>query len=303
MVTLPDELWELVADFLQTALLSHVCHRLWCALRKRHVRLADRPKAGRWLLEDARSHPAVRSLRVAHCQHGWENDLPALLALRDLVSLRAVQLRVAGYHLRPGPAVADLLKPLAELPALRSLDLDLDLTTVPGDEAAEALGALAKAPELRYLSLTLHGSPCGRRITDAGVVALAALRHAPALRHLCLDLPNNALRAAGAAALAALRDAARLERLHLGLRSNHIGDEGALALASLKESLSLQYLYLDVVANAIGAQGAQELLRLSDNTRFRTLHVDLVGNRLDPAQRQALKAACRGHPESVLFWF
>ena len=119
---LPDELVEHVADFLQSALLSHICHRTWALLQRRYVTYV------------------VDS----------NTTLQRVLSLKGDTQVHVLRLTSS----RLGPTGAQRFAgALQSLPSLRTLTLDLNRSKVE-DEGARALAELRSAvPTIAHVRL------------------------------------------------------------------------------------------------------------------------------------------------------
>ena len=145
---LADEVLRYIADFLQSALLSHVCRRTWRVLQRRYLAFPVYNDLGLHRLHDLRGPSAVHSL-----------------------SLR--------FHL----GTAHWLGALKDFPLLARLTLDLRMSRI-AEPGLRAIAALKEAPALT----TLHVDLSNNLVADAGAQWLAALREAPLLCDLALDL-------------------------------------------------------------------------------------------------------------------
>ena len=208
LLLLAPDLLELVADFLQSDLISSVCSTLRGLLGRRHMRVA------------CDAHQVANNV----AQH-----------VRRLLTLRVKVL----HNPTAVPWMGLPANALRDAPCLHTLVLTHNLFGSPmGDGGARALAALRYAPALRTLTLALPSND----LTGAGAQALAALRDAPALHSLCIDLHMNCIGDTGAQALATLRDCPTLHALTLDLRHNGISDSGARALTALSHAPALHSL-------------------------------------------------------------
>ena len=177
--------WCCISEFLQSAVLSHVCRRTWRLLQRQHLSFNANPDSVLEKVAALKGDARVRTLTV-----------------------KCRELRAAG---------ALSLAGLAEVPKLKTLILDLTSNMI-GDAGALALAALKDAPSLAELTINLRGN----LIRDSGAQALAGLKDAPSLQALTLNLRGNQIRDCGAHALATLRDSSSLRVLTLNLSSNEI---------------------------------------------------------------------------------
>eukprot|EP00667_Euglena_gracilis_P034764 EG_transcript_61387 len=102
MAALPNDVWEIVADFLQSPVVSHLCSRNWTALRWRHM---------------------IMFVSPANLARAWAGaDLPQKIqfvqAAEHIQSLTLVGSRLEFGSLHP-------LSTLGALPSLTALVLDL----------------------------------------------------------------------------------------------------------------------------------------------------------------------------------
>ena len=143
--------WRCISDFLQSAVLSHVCHRTWTVLHRRHL-----------------------------CWHATPtNVLQMAAALRNEAALRTLHIVCDGLR----DADAQALATIKDVPRLEALTLNLQRSQVT-DKGAQALASLKDVPSLTVLDLNLQSSiimQC-ERIRDTGVQALATLKEAPSLK-------------------------------------------------------------------------------------------------------------------------
>ena len=280
---LPPDVWEAVADLLQSESLSQVCQTLWKALGAgRYVRLHC--TADRTVRQVARVAETVRALEL-HVTGPWY-PADTLAALTDARHLQTLALHDAWADVCALGAHG-----FTALTGLRALTgLTLGFANAVGVTGAQALAALKDIPALRTLTLHLAFNELG----DAGVQALVGLRDAPALHSVTLNLVGNGVGPAGAAGLAALKDTPSLHTLVLTLGWNVLGDRGVQALAALKHSPSLRSLSLHLGWNAIGDCGAGALAELRDAPSLETLILHLMGNAIGDvgAQVRPLWFAC-----------
>ena len=146
--------WRYISDFVQSSLLSCVCHKLRFFLRRRHISLHTTAATVARKAARLKGDAAIRTLTV-YSREMQDDAVQALASLKDL-------------------------------PALMALRLDLDHTHM-GDCAAEALSALKHAPSLKVLTLSLADTHIG----DSGAQALAELNDAPSLKRLTLNLRST----------------------------------------------------------------------------------------------------------------
>eukprot|EP00667_Euglena_gracilis_P012770 EG_transcript_13131 len=278
---LPGEVWLLIADYLQTPALSHVCHHTWSALHGRHLTCWARPATLQRKLLTLRGDPTLESLAITAVADFAEVDVEALRPLRYMPSLRSVTLSLENAGLTDGAAV--MLTRLRLATQLTALQLSLAGNGTLQAAGAKALATLADTPSLEVLHLSL----CGCRLKDRGVEALSRLRHATHLRSVHLNLWGNGVRDAGAIALAELRHLPRLRTLRLYLSANSIGDVGAEGLSALGRCTSLTTLELMLEANKIGDAGCQALASLRSSP-LRSLTLNLRGNCVGDGGGQAL---------------
>ena len=182
LLHLSCDLLGVVADYMQTAALSHVCSRTWQALRWRHLLISN--------YTDDVAELCLRLTVDEACLHTLN------------VRLDAPALHWLGYSVskpRPstaGPGGAQALACLKDARALHTLSLHLMWNNI-GANGARSLAALAAAPVLHSLHLSLWHNSLG----NAGAEALAGLRAAPALHTLTLDLGDNCIGDGGATPL------------------------------------------------------------------------------------------------------
>lgn len=207
------------------------------------ARLAAAPWLARVQALDVRSDPRGPGGPLS------TQRLAALLESRHLRELR--RLALVGQHLGVGGARLLAERGPQVLPALRELDLSMDVLGDPGAIA------LAESPVLAGLEvLTLADD----EVRVAGAEALAFTRSPGKLRSL--SLAGNQIGDEGALALARAPRLASLRSLNL--ERNHLGPEAVKALLDSPHLASVSFL--QVAGNPI----SQELLRhVSYRTRNR----------------------------------
>ena len=230
--------WQLISDFLQSSALSHVCHKAWVTLQRRHLYYHVKASNVSRLLEWVKRDAAIRTVIVDGKDMAPES-VRTLAQLKDAKSLTGLTVCLPHHQVT--------------------------------DSGAQALAGMKAAPSLTTLTLMLARNA----ITDHGAGALAMLKEAPSLTALTLHLQCNQIGDGGAVALATLRDTPSLTDLTLNLRDNQISDRGAVALAKLKEAPALSILALNLWSNHIGSTGAQALNVLKDVPTLTTLTVNL----------------------------
>ena len=309
------DLWRLIADFLGSPLLSHVCLPIWTALQGRHLsyhaKLSAAPQLvchfGRYAelhtltiafrkvyaggvrslgaLKDA---PALTTLALSFCCAGDEeglgnDDAKALAALKDAPSLTALTLDL-GYNFI-GDDGACALSTLSHAPKLTALTLHLDDNQI-GNTGARALAALMNTPGLTELGLFLDENV---NIDYHGIVPLVALEADSPLKILDLDLSNVDFQSGGVGdELLALRHATNLTDLSLALQHHLLRD--VRCATAMRESQSLTSLSLDLESNDLGYLGAWELAALRTAPCLRALGLSLWDNDIGNAGAEALAA-------------
>eukprot|EP00667_Euglena_gracilis_P027824 EG_transcript_34807 len=161
---LPDEVWEAVADFLQSNLLSLVSRQLWRLLQRRYLNV-------RW-----QNDPGTLASRLCYLD---APETPTHVLAVKLYS-RFSDTPTCGV-----PALAWMPR-LSGLQLLQRLTLSLAMCYID-ENGVRALTTLAGLQALHTLLLNLSYNVIG----TAGVRALLALRDAPALTSLQLFLACN----------------------------------------------------------------------------------------------------------------
>eukprot|EP00667_Euglena_gracilis_P006296 EG_transcript_6343 len=310
MLDLPGDVWEQVADFCGSPLVSTLCRTAWRRLRHRHVARAVTAADVCATVDLLVGLEAMQGLAIRGVRVGVSG--PRVLAqLSQAAQLRDLTLDLRHNPLGPGGARALAL--LHAAPALTALHLNLEGGGV-GDGGVRLLAAaFAHAPALQTIELLLRGNG----ITDAGGYWLGAFRSAPALRRVTLDLEDNAvglhtaqaigtlrlcpaltalsvqcsqLGDAGVQALGALADAPHLKNLTLHLRRCRVRDGGAMALARLKDAPALCQLTLQLENNCLGEKAGVALAQLMHCPALTHLTLNLRNNALLASGALALVA-------------
>jgi len=286
-----DELWTLIADMLQTSLISHICKSLWLLLRRRHVILhwIDQQNCQQAVsfLQESSVHslkgcsaghlsassinvllglPSLRALRILHLQLeecGIDNNgAQSLASARSLPHLHTVVLKLHSNALTHRGAQA--LASLKDTSMLQEITLSLSYNQV-GNEGCAALATFASAPQLRRLELSLGSTSTD----DHGVQAFSSLKDLSRLTHLSLKLFGNGLTAASTRAIAlGVRQASSLHSVFLNLSNNSLDDVAAESLSELVGCPSLRVLTLNLNRNLIGDRGARALARLAEGPKL-----------------------------------
>lgn len=214
--------------------------------------------------------PALETLTIPYCAHLSVAHLQRLAGCKRLASLSCIN---EAFTLDAAIAAA-----LAELPALRTLDLSLIRVTPAG------LAALAKVERLERLDL----SHC-RDLDAAGMAAVAGLAQLRSLELSGVGRPDmlQAMRGGGAPETWAL-DAASMQRLaampnlrELGLRECTLAPHLLAGLPPKLTSLQLQGWQVDAAAIA-------DLRRLAD---LRALDLRPAATSAEVRQQVAAAAA------------
>ena len=145
VLTLCDDEWRCISDYLQDSALSHVCRRTWAVLQRRHLS---------WHVNEATISQVVAVLLE------WDTAV-------HTVTLTCSGLKDSG---------ACALASLSEMPRLECLSLYLMRNGIQ-DQGAIALTTLAQAPCLRFLGLHLYGNKI--KLMGA-LVCVRARCHGPA---------------------------------------------------------------------------------------------------------------------------
>eukprot|EP00667_Euglena_gracilis_P014628 EG_transcript_15172 len=276
---LSDDVWRIIADFLQAAALSHVSAGLWRLLRGRHVALLVWPGGAAergW--EDIAAHEeAVQTLAVT-----GRRECPALvdilLALPSFSSVKTLTLDLNQIVCRDAHLV-----PLAGLRALGALEAFTLLCRggQVGDNGVGALAALSQATSLRHVHVDLAGN---RAVGFKSAHTLCQLRRLPALTSLHVDLSRTAVDTGGVVCLSAMREAPQLQRLHLRFDECHVLEPGFSSLAYLSQAPRLHTIFLGVCRTSMTQSGFCHLSRLGQCATIRTLTVDVFGGPHPPVR-------------------
>ena len=286
MLDLPIEVWTAISDFLQSPVLSHVCHAFWSKFQGRHVRCTATDMVPQQLLQCITERTHTLRLQLLGC---GDSGVQALLGLKALPSLQLLWLDLGdnGITARGGQALACVLKEALQAPRLHTFCLDLSGNTHLADDAVTAIvSTLRSAVALQRLVVILEQTG----LSPGGTQALAqelekAVKNAPQLHILGLHLGSNDVRAAGTLAVAtALKPVVpRLQRLDLNLFDCAMSDDsGVCALASVvRDATALRALCLELDCCGMGSEGAEALVDgLQAPRQLHTLELQVGGGDL-----------------------
>ena len=307
---MPDDMLELISDFVATHTLSHVCRCLRSLLQGRHYKICQLAGGLRLLhywttgllqvkglhtLQLVGNLDGLDGMKKKRCKFGWLGfGVRVVAALKKAPQLQTLYLHLPHRNNRRFQAAIDdgrkqlwdALAALKDAPQLRILCVDF---ADPGSRSwdtvhlalqkqkmtntgAKALAGLKEAPQLRA---SFHLS--GGYISDAGTEALAGLTLALAsqLHTLHLNLARNGITDTGAEALAGLKEASQLHTLHLNLTENRITEAGLWALTALKYAPQLCTLRLGFADSGITDAGCHALAAFKEAPQLRNLFLDL----------------------------
>ena len=284
---LPHDLLLSIAEFLQGRTLSHVCRRLWAALRYRYVcPTTAKAPAILDMLPAIRDH--VRMFRHHYCNHAL---LHALGLLQGSPHLSELSLTVYGDCPRPVSNVAAIVSSCP----LQTLRLHFRRPS-PSSPATEVFAALGTATRLRHLSLSFS---CGLGYED--VQLLGRLSALPHLAHVGLLFIGGAVSGPWAQHVARLGLAPALTSLKVQLCTPRAGpgehDAIVRAFAALRAAPVLADLRLHFRGMAgVTDAGACALAALAGVRRLRALRLALHGTRTSARALHTLTAAFAAAP-------